>query len=86
MVLPALALALRDHARTPSWGIGFVWLLAVGLALIGPLAGSILFMLFGLPFWACATLAAIVLAALLVRQRWRLMVRAPFAFPAARLN
>lgn len=86
MALPALALALRDHARKPSWGIGFIWVLAVGLALIGPLVGAILSMLLGWPFWLSATLAAIALAALLVRQRLGLMVGAPFAFPAARLD
>jgi len=86
MALPSLALGLRDHARAPSWSIAFVWLLAIGVALIGPLVGALLYLVFGLPFWLCATVAAIVLAAALVRQRLRLVERAPWALPAARLD
>lgn len=86
MVLPSLALGLRDHARAPSWSIVFVWFFAIGVALVGPLIGAIMYMVFGLPFWLCATVAAIALAVLLVRQRLQLVERAPFAFPAARLD
>lgn len=86
MTLPAIALALRDHARAPSWSAVFYWLFAVGLSLIGPLAGVILFMLFDQPFWASATIASIVVAGLLVYRRLRLMEGAPFAFPAGRLD
>ncbi len=86
MTSPAIALALRDHARAPAWSAVFYWLFAVGLSLIGPLAGAILFMLFDLPFWASATIASIVVAGLLVHRRLRLMEGAPFAFPAGRLE
>lgn len=86
MTLPAIALALRDHARAPSWSAIFYWLFAVGLSLIGPLVGAILFMSFSLPFWASATIAAIVVAGLLVYRRLRLMEGAPFAYPAGRLD
>lgn len=86
MTVPAMALALRDHARALSWSAVFYWLFAVGLSLIGPLAGAILFMAFGLPFWASATLASIVVAGLLVYRRLRLMEGAPFAFPAGRMD
>lgn len=86
MTVPAMALALRDHARALSWSAVFYWLFAVGLSLIGPLAGAILFMAFGLPFWASATLASIVVAGLLVYRRLCLMEGAPFAFPAGRMD
>lgn len=86
MTLPALALSLRDHARAPSWSIGFMWVFALGLSLIGPLAGAIGFMLFGLPFGLCAMTVAIALAVFLVQRRLRLMVRAPIAFPVGRLD
>jgi len=86
MISPAIALALRDHARAPSWSAIFYWLFAVGLSITGPLAGAVLFMLFGQPFWASATIASLVFAGLLVHRRLRLMEGAPFAFPAARLD
>lgn len=84
--LPALALVLRDHARASSWSAGFMWVFAVGLSCVGPLAGATGFMLLGLPFGPCVAVAAIALAGFLIRRRLRLMEAAPFAFPAGRLD
>jgi len=86
MTLPALALMLRDHARRTHWGPVFLVLLAIMLSCIGPLAGIVGVKLLGLPFWPTATAIALVLTAVLVRQRWHLMCEAPIAFPAGRME
>lgn len=84
--LPALAVFLRDHARTPRWGMVFYGLAAVGLSCISPIAGVVGARWLGWPVWLIAIPTALVLAAVVVRQRWRVMCAAPIAFPAGRLD
>ncbi|WP_312511351.1 hypothetical protein [Massilia sp.] len=86
MTLPALALALRDHARSNAWPVFAMWALAYGVSSIGPLAGIAGMALLGLPFWPVALVTAFGLSALLVRQRLGLMRTAPIAFPAGRID
>jgi hypothetical protein len=86
MVLPALAMSLRDHARRTASSVLLVLLLFIALGCVGPLAGAIGVGLLGLPFWPVATLAALALTVVLVQHRWRAMCAAPIAFPAGRLD
>lgn len=86
MTLPALALALRDHARSNAWPVFAMWAFAYGVSSIGPLAGIAGMALLGLPFWPVALVTAFGLSALLVRQRLELMRTAPIAFPAGRID
>lgn len=86
MTLPALALVLRDHARPPRYSAFLLALAALGLSLVGPVIGVLAARLLGLPGWPSATAAALVLAAVLLRLRWRLALDAPVAFPAGRLD
>lgn len=86
MTLPALALALRDHARSHASPVFGMWALAFGLSYVGPLAGIAAYALLGLPFWPVALVTAFGLSALLVRQRVGLMRAAPFAFPTGRID
>lgn len=86
MTLPALALVLRDHARSPRWNMLMQWLAAVGLSLVGPIVGALLARTVGLPFGPTATMIALVLAVVLVGRGLDASARAPFAFPAGRLD
>lgn len=86
MTLPALALVLRDHARAPRWHMLMQWMAAVGLSLVGPIAGALLAWAVGLPFGPTATMIALALAAVLVGRGLGASARAPFAFPAGRLD
>jgi len=86
MTLPALAVVLRDHAHMPRLGALFYGLAAVGLGCIGPIAGVVGFKWLGLSWWSVAMVTALMLTAVLVRHRWRLMCAAPIAFPAGRLD
>lgn len=86
MTLPALALALRDHARSNAWPVFAMWALAYAVSSIGPLAGIVAYALLGLPFWPVALVTAFGLSAFLVHQRLELMRAAPIAFPAGRID
>lgn len=86
MMLPALVLVLRDHARAPHHHMFVLWMAAVALSLAGPVAGALLAWTIGLPYGPTATAAALVLAGVLVRRGLRSAGAAPFALPAGRLD
>ena len=85
MTLPALALALRNHASSTSWPVFGRCAVALGVSCVGPLAGIVANALLELPFWPVALMTACGLSVVLVRQRMRLMRAAPIAFPAGRM-
>jgi hypothetical protein len=86
VTLPVLALMLRDHARTPRWGMVFYGVAALGLSFIGPIVAVFGAKWLGWPVWSMATPVALLLTATLVQRRWRYMCDAPMAFPAGRLD
>lgn len=86
LALPVLVLPLRDHARRPRTNAVLQWLLALaisGLCLLLAIPAARLAML---PVLPTAAGFAAATTAVLVSRRYRLMVRAPFAFPAGRLD
>lgn len=90
LALPALLLPLRDHARRPRWNPVLQWLLV--LALAGACLLAVLLVRWALPLplalpvFAVAAALAVALTACLALRRCRLLARAPFAFPAGRLD
>ncbi|WP_306395782.1 hypothetical protein [Telluria beijingensis] len=86
LALPALVFPLRDHARRPRWNPVLQWLLSVALAggclLVALFAGRLL----DLPALPTAAGLGVALTAVLAAYRYRAMTRAPFAFPAGRLD
>lgn len=86
LALPALALPLRDHARRPRWNPVLQWLLVAALALACLLLALLARQVLAAPALPTAAGLAVVLTVTLVARRYRAMVRAPCAFPAARLD
>lgn len=86
LALPALALPLRDHARRPRWNPVLQWLTVLALAGGCLLVALPIGRLLALPVFPTAAGLAIVLTAFLVSRRYRSTLRAPFAFPAGRLD
>jgi len=86
LALPVLALPLRDHARRPRWNPVLQWLTTLALAGACLLAAMPVGRLLDLPVFPTAAGLAIALTAFLVSRRYRSMLRAPFAFPAGRLD
>lgn len=86
LILPALPLCLRDHARNNAWHFSVMWAVAIGLSYFGALVGLGAHLLIGLPFWPVALATALAMTVVLSIRRLRLMRAAPFALPAGRLD
>jgi hypothetical protein len=84
--LPALLLPLRDHARRPQWNPVLQWLLVMALAGGSLLAALFVGRLLGLPAFPVSAGLAMGLTALMATRRYLSLARAPFAFPAGRLD
>jgi len=81
LALPWVPLQMRDVVAKGETAPGMS-ILALILSGACVLAGWACVRLFDAPLVPAAAVAAIVLALLIVRMRWRLMLRGAFAFPA----
>ncbi|MDY0974038.1 hypothetical protein SOM61_03605 [Massilia sp. CFBP9012] len=86
LALPVLVLPLRDHARRPISNSVLQWLLALAISGACLLLAIPVARLAILPVLPTGAGLAVVLTALLVSRNYRAMLRAPFAFPAGRLD
>jgi len=86
LALPALALPLRDHARRPRLNPVVQWLLVLALAGACLLVAVFIERILKLPIFPTAAGFSVVLTAVLTARRYRFMLKAPFAFPAGRLD
>ncbi|MEH6435301.1 hypothetical protein [Massilia sp. DD77] len=86
LALPMMAVVLRDHARRRSLRSSLAVLLLAGAVVACLGAGAVLHKRFGLPLMPGAAAIALVLAGAVALRGWRVMTRAPFAFPAGRMD
>lgn len=86
LALPTLVMSLRDHARRPRWNPVLQWLLALAMGGACLLLAILPARLAGLPILPTAAGLAVALTGVVAVRRYRDMVRAPFAFPAGRLD
>ncbi len=86
LALPALTLPLRDHARRPRLNPVLQWLLVLALAGACLLVAVFIERILTLPIFPTAAGFSVVLTAVLTARRYRFMLKAPFAFPAGRLD
>ena len=86
LALPTMILPLRNHAHRSRYNSVLQWLLGLAIAGVCLLVAVVVRGVLALPVFPIAAVFSVLLVVAMTARRYRSMVRAPFAFPAGRLD